>query len=716
MSLVNYASNPRVTITYPINNSNNYSISFFGNTLATSSTNLLTNQTSGTYTSPDLSFNTKYTFTIIPYNMAGVSGYPKTMIMDTTPNIAGVYTTNSTSANASLKWITPYNTVKVNRAYATGTGQTTMLGNSDISTNVTNSYYIDTDMFGNTTYKYTITPYIGDISYAASTPITVSTNPQAAGNLYAGSIGTSTIQVYFNYPKNNYTGSISYKLRTTDNLFNVVGTSSPLQLTNLNSNTTYSLVVDTSMSNGTVITTSSSITSKTLIFLGNTIVTAIYIPTSSTAYKVLTSNSFDITSIKNAFFYTGGHYDLSCSSSADRPTNNFEAFRAANNYNGSYFWASAYANNGIQGYSLNPYKSDGTYQGGGLASNTYNTVIGGVSVSGEWIQYRLPYLLNLKSYSLQSNASNRIASTIYIAGSNDGNTWSLIDVSSGISVQTFSQPVSTGSTYSYYRLVINKEYTGADGIAGINYWNIYGYISMNLTPQALDIDSNLIIWLKGNSGDINSSTGVVTNYGVNTGVITSTVITGTNGSTVSTTKYKFGTSSLYNYNSNSGVSCTLNLPSQNWCFSFWWNPDRYVGVNGNTSYQVLMAIGSGPNYGVWNSGSPPTKNPTVFQWVGSSQSGSPTLSYNFALDTWYHVVINTQANVCSWYVNNVFCISGNNPYLNISNNSSQLLQLTGQSTTSTQYVPGYFADVRFYGRTLTTTEISSLYNYTNTNY
>ena len=74
----------------------------------------------------------------------------------------------------------------------------------------------------------------------------------------------TSIEVYFSYPRNSYTGSVSYKLRTTDSLKSTVGTLSPLQLNNLvpvtNSNTLfysiYNLVVDTSMNNGRLITTS----------------------------------------------------------------------------------------------------------------------------------------------------------------------------------------------------------------------------------------------------------------------------------------------------------------------------------------------------------------------------------------------------------------------------------------------------------------------------
>jgi len=89
--------------------------------------------------------------------------------------------------------------------------------------------------------------------------------PQCAYNLSAGLIDSSSIQVYFKYPKNSYTGSsVSYKLRTTDNNKSIVGSSSPLKLTGLSSITSYNLVVDTSMNNGTLITTSSIVTYSTI--------------------------------------------------------------------------------------------------------------------------------------------------------------------------------------------------------------------------------------------------------------------------------------------------------------------------------------------------------------------------------------------------------------------------------------------------------------------
>ena len=717
MSTVNYKSFPKGTIAYPTKSLNYAIISYYGNTVATTTPVYSGIQQSGVYTTPDLSFNTKYTFTITPYNITGVSGASNTIIIDTTPYVAGVYSTYSTASNTQIQWYGTYSYAKIYRRISAP------FSTPYIDLSASTNPYNDINLFGNTTYNYFVRPFdANDNAYMDSSAITVTTNAQAAQDLSAIFFDSSGIMISFTAPKNSYSSSYYYQLNAvySGSTTSTIGTSSPLLVNGLLDGTTYSCYILSYLDN-VLGAKSDSINITLNNIFGTTIVRTIYIPTSVTTFNILTANSFDISlSLNNYYSYTYGHYDLSCSSAANRPANGFEAFRAANNYNGSFFWASAYAANGNQGYTLYPYKSTGEYQGGGLASNTYNTVIGGTAISGEWIQYKLPYLLNITSYEIMYNATNRITSNYYIAGSNDGNTWNLVDSSSSNSTQNIKKTISSASNkYSYYRLVMNKQYPTADGIAGVNYWNIYGYISSKLLDTTnmnpLDTDPTLLVWIKAKTGDYNSSTGDITNYSttVNTPITSTTKLMTTNGSTISTTTYKFGTSSLYNYNANSGVYCTLNLPTQNWCYSFWWNPDRYVGVNGNTVYQVLLCIGA-LDYGIWNAGTPPPKNPTIFQWVGGSQAGSPTLSYNFALNTWYHVLINTNANVCSWYVNNTFCISGNNPFYNIVNNTSKFLSLTGQS--NSQYVPGYFSDIRYYGRTLTTSDISSLYYYTNSNY
>jgi hypothetical protein len=152
-----YASFPKAVIAYPTTNLSYMIVSYYGNTAATSGTITSTNQTSGTYTSPDLSFNTLYYFTLTPYNASG-AGVAKTLNVDTTPKVSGVKATYSTTANAVLQWSGTYKYVKLSRADGVGSGRT-VGAYTDISSVVLSQPYIDKDLSGNRTYKYYIPPY-----------------------------------------------------------------------------------------------------------------------------------------------------------------------------------------------------------------------------------------------------------------------------------------------------------------------------------------------------------------------------------------------------------------------------------------------------------------------------------------------------------------------------------------------------------------------------
>jgi hypothetical protein len=81
MSVVSYGSNPKACFTWNTANLNYVVISYssIGNATVSSA-----NLTSGTYTSPDLSLNSSYTFTMTPYNLLGITGTPKIFTVDTT--------------------------------------------------------------------------------------------------------------------------------------------------------------------------------------------------------------------------------------------------------------------------------------------------------------------------------------------------------------------------------------------------------------------------------------------------------------------------------------------------------------------------------------------------------------------------------------------------------------------------------------------------------
>ena len=98
---------------------------------------------------------------------------------------------------------------------------------------------------------------------------------------------------------------------------------------------------------------------------------------------------------------------------------------------------------------------------GALAhTGTYNTVVSGISISGEWIQLKMPNAIVLNKYMIIGDTSSNMNSFV-LAGSNDGNTWSLIDEQRNLGKWSLSYPnctmyftpSSVPPSYNHFRLI-----------------------------------------------------------------------------------------------------------------------------------------------------------------------------------------------------------------------------------------------------------------------
>jgi len=137
--------------------------------------------------------------------------------------------------------------------------------------------------------------------------------------------------------------------------------------------------------------------------------------------------------------------------------------------------------NGFQPYDY--WSSAYTYDGSGNYIGSVSTLVNNIGISGEWVQIRLPYQLQVTTYSLWPRIENdwtvSYPSIFYVVGSNDGATWNIIKTevlttanfgnsfvytdNNGVNyiftppnsgILTFS--VTNASFYSYLRLIINK--------------------------------------------------------------------------------------------------------------------------------------------------------------------------------------------------------------------------------------------------------------------
>jgi Concanavalin A-like lectin/glucanases superfamily len=134
----------------------------------------------------------------------------------------------------------------------------------------------------------------------------------------------------------------------------------------------------------------------------------------------------------------------------------------------------------------------------GVYIGTTSTTISNVAYLGEWIQIRFPTPIRMTRYEISPRQDStlylaRSPNTWYLAGSNDGYTWTLINSQSnitfGTSIQNFS--VNSDVYYSHYRLVTtivgnSNQTTNRDNVQ-IDLWNIYGIVPFtNYSPTTFN--------------------------------------------------------------------------------------------------------------------------------------------------------------------------------------------------------------------------------------
>lgn len=152
------------------------------------------------------------------------------------------------------------------------------------------------------------------------------------------------------------------------------------------------------------------------------------------------------------------------------------------------------------------------YNTGILVDTTKTTTVSGETAAGWWLQIRLPTSIILRNYTLAGRISGdlwkyRTPSTFWIAGSNDGTTWSNVHFQSGLSCPingiNISIPQTSNSlSYSYFRMVVNvvgnpgQVNLGNHSIINISLWKLYGeapsYTSGTATDFWADQRGNLL--------------------------------------------------------------------------------------------------------------------------------------------------------------------------------------------------------------------------------
>jgi hypothetical protein len=225
----------------------------------------------------------------------------------------------------------------------------------------------------------------------------------------------------------------------------------------------------------------------------------------------MTSNA----TVVSAQVYGNGTY-YSTELSGQSNTGSLASFNAFDNNINTYY-EQLYTGSNYYDYNL-----------GTLLDTTKTTTVSGASAAGWWIQIQLPTTIVLRSYTLVGRQdggfwNTRNPTTFWVAGSNDGTTWSNVHFQSQISYEQSGTTINVPSTsnslaYSYYRLIVNV--VGNAGVAGnhstlnIASWNLNGdgpsYASGSATDFYADRLGNLLTapvtgqtlanWLGGATG------------------------------------------------------------------------------------------------------------------------------------------------------------------------------------------------------------------------
>lgn len=111
-----------------------------------------------------------------------------------------------------------------------------------------------------------------------------------------------------------------------------------------------------------------------------------------------------------------------------------------------------------------------------------STVVSGTSIKGEWIQFSTPYRFILGKINLLGRptySTCRYPRNYYIAGSNDGITWTQVYTANNAD-NTFITNLVLSPTptvaYSYYRLIANTICSNAvdtQNVLNVGVWTVY---------------------------------------------------------------------------------------------------------------------------------------------------------------------------------------------------------------------------------------------------
>jgi hypothetical protein len=361
--------------------------------------------------------------------------------------------------------------------------------------------------------------------------------------------------------------------------------------------------------------------------------------------------------------------------------------------------------------------------GGYIGDET--TTIDGTGYLGEWVQIQLPEKIRLvESHVLRNGTDNNLSTNWnyrspyagYIAGSNDGTHWSLVDLWSSAPSVPHVREVNSNTYYKYFRLIVNKIHNFSGGtLAQIGEWELYGIPEYDPDADGADVKVTSYPnvpntdWLEVYYDAKNLADGAVTS-------VDDLTPSGTNDGTATNVTVSDGAFVFNGTNSKITTSTTLS--------------------DGACPHTICLWY--------YTNDDPSTLNDYLFQLGDNTENNSPAISINNAIFyvSFYSNYLMTSVSATGiqskkWvqitYSYDGGATTSNNPAVYIDgkqiamtgplgNSAGSALSLVlgtdpnlhltiGSRRTDVSHVNGKIANFRLFNRALTSDEIWQLYAY-----
>lgn len=336
-----YFDSSAATISWT-NAKNSYNTSYYNTVYAvptagvgasTGAVSVTPSNSATTYSLTGLKNSTTYSLYVQTYLLSAAAA--TVSATTATPAMSSISMTEASMNSIKLAWSSTYtDNFIVSRRVGT-------LDYSDIS-NVKTSTYSDTDISGNTTYYYYVTPRSGIFSGSASSTVSTTTAVAYPTDVSASFYDASAIRLTFTVPKNSYAYYVYYTGYAVygGNTYSATSTTSPVLIQNLSGGTTYSCYINVVVDGYyTGVSSTLSVTTKTTYSYTSGLLFKIYsgyFNDSMTFFNTASlrsgTNTGYVTNLTN--IYTG--------------TNSTIAVNGADNYSvvwTGYFYTNSYSGN-----------------------------------------------------------------------------------------------------------------------------------------------------------------------------------------------------------------------------------------------------------------------------------------------------------------------------------------------------------------------------------